>query len=82
MLIITIGLCLSDYRLLSEISMPFWSGKDYLQYRLEAYMFHCQQLHMDCRRSTVYHLWLTWCCALCSRGKGVSRDPSAVLICG
>jgi hypothetical protein len=31
MLIIAIGLCLSDYRLLSGISMPFWSGKDYLQ---------------------------------------------------
>ena len=30
MLVIAIGLCLSDYRLLSGISMPFWSGKDYL----------------------------------------------------
>ena len=31
MLIIAIELCSSDYRLLSGISMPFWSGKDYLQ---------------------------------------------------
>lgn len=48
---------------------------------LEAYTFHGQQLHMDCRRSTMYHLWLTWRCALCSRGKSVLRDLNAVLIC-
>jgi hypothetical protein len=30
MLINPIALCLSVYRLLSGISMPFWSGKDYL----------------------------------------------------
>lgn len=29
----------------------------------------------------MYHLWLTWRCALCSRGKSVLRDLSAVLIC-
>ena len=32
MLIIAIGLCLLDYRLLSGTSTPFWSGKYYLQF--------------------------------------------------
>ena len=31
LLVIAIGLCLSDYRLLSGTSMRFWLGKDYLQ---------------------------------------------------
>ena len=83
-LAIAIGLCLSAYRRLSGISMPFWSGKNHYTYNpveLEAYVFHGQQLYMDCRRSTMYHLWLTWGRALCSRGKSVLRGPSAVLIC-
>ena len=82
MLVIAIGLCLSDYRLLSGTSMPFWSGKDYLQSSgIKGLYISCQQLHMDCRRSTMYHLWLTWSRALCSRGKSVLRDRSIVLIC-
>ena len=32
MFIIAIELYLTDYRLLSGISMPFWSGKSYLQF--------------------------------------------------
>ena len=32
MLTIAIRLFLSDYRLLSGLSMPFWSGNDFLQF--------------------------------------------------
>ena len=44
MLTLVTGLYLSGYRLSSGTSMPFWSGKDYLQitHGLEVHMFRCQ----------------------------------------